>query len=395
MAQNYIRFGYLDSKFAPTLNVGYEKPDKFTYYINHPPLLPILVSLSFRIFGVHEWSARLVPILFSIGNLFIVFILIRRLWGKEVALLASFFFTLIPMDAYFGRMVCHEAPTTMFFSLLCLYFYLLYIEKEKKWHLAGIVISFTLGTLTGWPVYYISLLITLHYLIFFYPKRKKIILPLILFSISITLFVIYIGYICFLGTIQNLIDAFMRRISFQDEGSSSFFTFYQFIKYENSIVIWRYFTPTLCVLSLIWIMNFSMRIKIISQKESFIILLLLFGLIHILLFPNGAWVHDYWSFYLTPFIILSATLGLKIIQEKIKKYIFIIPLFGIIFICFTSQSISQIKALHQYNNSTGYTLGIQLKQMSNKKDKIITSFFPFLPRVGPAFFLYLDRDVYP
>src|SRR6185503_2128193 len=68
-ARNFLRFGYWQTRFAPVSSSGLVAPDEFEYYYHYPPLLVWLVSLSFQAFGVHEWSARLVPLAFSVALL--------------------------------------------------------------------------------------------------------------------------------------------------------------------------------------------------------------------------------------------------------------------------------------------------------------------------------------
>ena len=70
-------------------------------YSDKPPLLFWLVNAGWRVFGVSEWLARLVPSLFALGNLLLTARLARRLWPdrEDVAeaaplfLLATFFWS--------------------------------------------------------------------------------------------------------------------------------------------------------------------------------------------------------------------------------------------------------------------------------------------------------------
>src|SRR5204862_793039 len=49
-------------------------------YYQKPPLLYWLVMLSYSIFGVHDWAARLVPVLASLGTVFIIWWWARRVF---------------------------------------------------------------------------------------------------------------------------------------------------------------------------------------------------------------------------------------------------------------------------------------------------------------------------
>lgn len=79
-------------------------------YSDKPPLLFWLIEAGWRVFGVHEWWARLVPSLFALASLFLTARLGRRLWPDrpDVAVAAplllvatlfwSFFTTLLLFD---------------------------------------------------------------------------------------------------------------------------------------------------------------------------------------------------------------------------------------------------------------------------------------------------------
>ncbi len=66
------------SYITPTLN--------FRPWLEKPPLLFWLEAVSFRLFGVHEWSARLPAATLALLSLFIVALLAEDLAGRRVAL---------------------------------------------------------------------------------------------------------------------------------------------------------------------------------------------------------------------------------------------------------------------------------------------------------------------
>ena len=143
MARNYLKFGYLETKLGLMMYRGWIKPDfpSYPYRVDHPPLLPFLISLSYRLFGVHEWSTRLITLLTSLGLLPLVFWLGRKLGGKGVALTASLFFALLPAQVYYGALpVPHVLGS--FFSWLTIVSYLRWAEtSSRKWY-AAIHLSF-------------------------------------------------------------------------------------------------------------------------------------------------------------------------------------------------------------------------------------------------------------
>ena len=113
ISRNFVKHGYLGTRFGPAMNTGPVTDGRFTYYLHHPPLFYFLVSFSFHIFGVNEWSARLVPILFSIIALFYFFRLVRKIWGLEEAYYSTLILAFLPINLYFSRIVLQESSITL------------------------------------------------------------------------------------------------------------------------------------------------------------------------------------------------------------------------------------------------------------------------------------------
>src|SRR3989338_10895932 len=62
IAQNYNRFGLINSHFAPIISVAKTLPEHPEYYLNHPPLLSVMISIVFSFFGDSFFSGRIVNI---------------------------------------------------------------------------------------------------------------------------------------------------------------------------------------------------------------------------------------------------------------------------------------------------------------------------------------------
>ena len=115
LARNLLRYPFEVHHGMPVVAVGLAppSPEECSIYATHPPGLAWLVAMSFRVFGEQEWSARLVPIVASLGALAILATAVRRRCGQATAVVFGVVFALLPMTAYFGRMVDQEAPALM------------------------------------------------------------------------------------------------------------------------------------------------------------------------------------------------------------------------------------------------------------------------------------------
>lgn len=387
IARNYLTYGYLTTKLGQVVNSGLVSPDRFVYYINHPPLLPLLLSFSFFVFGESEWSARLVPIVFSLGSILLVFLIVRKLWDKTSALYASFLMVFLPMFAYFGRMVNHEA-LTLFFVLSVIYSYLLWLDAYNRKYFLLMSGGLVLGFLVDWPAAYIVPILLLHYFVSVRGRNKLI---LVLPAIPVILFILFLWHSVLLkGSVAggDLFRALLFRLNLSGT-EEYYFSISQFIRLEAKRVR-DLFTPLVGVLSVVWLIRYLIdREKLKNTSNFLVFLLFIFGSIHILIFPNGAWIHDYWLFYLIPAFAISAALSLDYLAKSItieKKTILIC----IIMAVFIIEAIPLIKFLYNVDiNPYRYKLGVFIRSNSKPSESVMASIDSF----GPHSEYYARRNI--
>ncbi len=111
LARNFLRYPMSLHDGMPIVAVGDAVPpaEERSIYSTHPPGLVWLVAGAFAVLGEAEWVARLVPIVASLGTLWLLMWLIDRGIGRRTAVLAGLTYAVMPMSVYFGRMVDHEA----------------------------------------------------------------------------------------------------------------------------------------------------------------------------------------------------------------------------------------------------------------------------------------------
>ncbi|MDM8565489.1 glycosyltransferase family 39 protein [Candidatus Halobeggiatoa sp. HSG11] len=121
-------------------------------YHHKPPLLFWLINLGWGVFGVNEWWPRLIPGLFSLGNLFLAAHIARILWPRQPRIVRW-----VPFILLSSMLWCVFTGITMF-DMLLTFFNLLGIIAilQKRWGLLGIAIG--LGVLTKGPVILLNLL---------------------------------------------------------------------------------------------------------------------------------------------------------------------------------------------------------------------------------------------
>jgi hypothetical protein len=139
-----------------------------------PLLWPLLLGLGFvSNINIIIWAYILTTIC-SIGIIYLVFEIAKKLYGEKVALLSAILVSLTWILFYFNVRMYTEIPS-LFFALLALYFFL----KEKPF----LVGAFTaLAFLTKFPQGIILIVFTLLYIKSF-KKLSKLYLPFILITL--------------------------------------------------------------------------------------------------------------------------------------------------------------------------------------------------------------------
>ncbi|HYV37025.1 MAG TPA: phospholipid carrier-dependent glycosyltransferase, partial [Gemmataceae bacterium] len=86
-------------------------------YLDKPPLLYWLVMLSYSIFGVHDWAARLIPALAVHAAVLLVYLIGRRGLGERTAFRGALILTLTPGLLGIGRLLTMDGLLTLWTTL--------------------------------------------------------------------------------------------------------------------------------------------------------------------------------------------------------------------------------------------------------------------------------------
>jgi 4-amino-4-deoxy-L-arabinose transferase-like glycosyltransferase len=86
-------------------------------YLDKPPLFYWLVMLSYRLFGAHDWAARLVPALAVHGTILLAYLFGRRSFGDRAAFWGAAALGLAPAFAGMGRLLVLDGVLTFWVTL--------------------------------------------------------------------------------------------------------------------------------------------------------------------------------------------------------------------------------------------------------------------------------------
>ena len=145
MARNFAEGSFLP--FDPQVDWG----GAAGYLEAEAPIIPAMVAVLYRVFGVHEWLARLVIIPFGVGLVWCVYRLTIALGGRESAgLAAAFLIAISPAMVFFGRILIPDTPMVFFTTLALLGFVEFARTSSTRWLAIGSA-SLALGSLIKLP----------------------------------------------------------------------------------------------------------------------------------------------------------------------------------------------------------------------------------------------------
>lgn len=288
-----------------------------------------LVNLTHDASYVADWGkidviGRFFSALFSIATLFPLFFVARKLFGKQVALLSCLFYTFTVTSIQHAHFATTESSLIFFAVLLCLVT-LQWIEKPTllKITLMGIVMGIALADKTT----ALSMLVIpgMGFLIYLLTARKQV-KKIIHFIPHVLLFAAVASIFFFLLSPYTFLDSkdFLASMQYESgvaTGSLPVVYTYQFngsipylFQLEN--FVWQ-FGPLLTLFGVVGLVFLIFEPLKKSQKNRLIFWI--FPLIYFLYV--GSW-HTKFLRYMTPmvpFLIISGSYFLVLIQQKYKK----------------------------------------------------------------------------
>lgn len=330
-----------------------------------PPMFYIIVAV-FDIFLPQEFAARLVPVLFALSGIFLIYLLGKEIKNKKLGLLAALFLTLNPWFWMISNRILLDVPLTTLAILNSYFLIKLYKTKENKF-LALSIISFILIILTkSVGIMFLPLNIIIIFYVYFRNKIKnplKYIIPILL-TIVFTLFLFW-----------SQISKYIKYLSL-DKIKSNYLII-------NNIfdVLFGYVPSQLYLLLYLAAIVFFIALiyLIIKSNQRFVYYFLLLWIASVFIFRLFFGSSDIVRYVLPalPALLLLILLVLYELLTKIEiKYIYIILLIAIISIPLLLQG-AQINKFTSYSKTGFREAGTWLKENVDPDNSIIYAGSPF------------------
>lgn len=294
-ARNYLRYGYLAHRLIPIVTAE-GPPSPAVLYAHHPPLVPLLVSASFAIFGEHAWAARLVPLAATAMALTLLVLLARDLFGPRVALLTLAVASTLPLDAHLAAHVDVQGSVVLAFVLASLH--ALARQRYRR-----SLIWFTCGVFADWAALYLPVLLAIAPWPFGHRRSRRLMAVWLLYATAL-----FLAIATWLSSPEAVVTLLHdRALSFHsDQGQP--FGVADALRWIAGTYLWPLCTPGVVVVVLVWSVTRVPALVRRPHPERIALLLVLFGLMHLAIGFQGARQHEFWAHYLRPGLPLVCAL---------------------------------------------------------------------------------------
>lgn len=374
VSKNFINHGFdlLHPRYFDISNIQSGKDNPMGYRMVEFPIYNFLHAGFFSLLGfftLEQWG-RLVTIVFSSLNCFIIYKLISKYSNKTAALSASFFYSVLPFGVFYGRSILPD--TSMISAVFAgIYFFDLWVDKNtEKNHY-------------GW-IFYLSSLIFMTCAFLLKPYAIFFTLPLfylIFYKFGLSFFKKWQIYIYFILALLPLI---LWRLWIQQypEGipASDWLFNAGNIRFKGAFFYWLFAERIGKLILGYWgliilgvgFLNLSRKNHF--SKNLFLFSFLLSSLIYITVMARGNVQHDYYQILIFPSLCIFLGMGssflLKPISDQFYRFsgVFLLIISVIFSITF---SWYYIRDFYNINNPSIIIAGKAVDTLTPKNAKII------------------------
>jgi dolichyl-phosphate-mannose-protein mannosyltransferase len=163
LARSYLRFDWHETHGMPVLSLDPNRAPTIVFYPDHPPLIPLTIALSYKIFGVGDWQTRLPIALMTLGAILALHRLVAVTATARQATVAAALFAATPMTLYFGGFADVVGMPLLFLSFVAILTYLRFHRAPGLRTYAPFAGGFALAGLCDWPAYVLVPVFLVHF----------------------------------------------------------------------------------------------------------------------------------------------------------------------------------------------------------------------------------------
>jgi hypothetical protein len=285
-------------------------------YGHHPPTLGVLLAGWFRATGGDgPRTARALPACFHLASALLVLGLLARYPGLPGAV-AALAFAVVPMSAYFGKMVNFE-PVVLPFLIGAVVGWWRFAERGSRPALALSAALVAAGALVDWPMLLVPIVLVADGV---RRWRRGAGVHLLRGALAVAA----VGGAVGLGVALWA----SRPVGGHELGRAIGFRFrlhgYSWWRLAGKLIDYnrRYFTEPVALASVtagVMLFRTAWRDGGLAPRERLLVLFGAVGILPVLAFPTSARYHAYWQFYLLPYATLSLAYVLEAIAVRLSS----------------------------------------------------------------------------
>jgi Dolichyl-phosphate-mannose-protein mannosyltransferase len=150
IARNYYLHGF--KLLYPQIDWGGNGPG---YVEMQFPIIPYLTALLYKVFGMHEQLAIILPFLSGVGTVIAVYVFGRHLYGSATGVFAGSFVALSPWWSW-QTTIFNGDPAMIFCGVVGLYYFVRWTETEEGTHYWLSALFVSLSILIKLPALYLG-----------------------------------------------------------------------------------------------------------------------------------------------------------------------------------------------------------------------------------------------
>ncbi len=294
--------------------------EKIIPYTHHPPLTGLMAGLSFCLFGKGEPQVRLIAVILNslaagFFSLFFLGIAGDLLFSLAGVLLSAS----CPLFIYYGDMLDPQGSGILFSMAGVLWLTHSYLRRNRIIFIPFIMLFLLFGFLWDWPSFVLGFLVSMFLLLRKgNPNSKAPGVSLLAFTL-----LSFLAILLWLSTTKplegyTLMESFLARANIRSTGllEESSLPLETVISKIFDFHVDNFIAP-ISILGILGSVPLAFKPAKRESPEALILFPLMVGIIHIFVFLQGAYKHDYWQVY------LSFGLGMPgawLLMESSRKY---------------------------------------------------------------------------
>lgn len=318
--RNYLRDGFTAHQLAPSFRAGEgggDAADLESLYLHHPPATPLLVGASFARSGESEDAATfpflvlgvLVPLLIALAT--------RPIAGGTAGAFAAFLYACTPMTALYGAHVDPQGPILLAPLLLTVWAYARYVRRGRALDLTLLLCALLLSLFADWPAAILAFAMPVS--LFGRMRRDERRGILLAPALALLFMAGFVAWIYSVG--RSPVDALFA--SKDIRGWAALLSSSDVVGLAGQVgmtFVERVSAPVLALSALALVPAWTRDVRVVGGGFGRVIgVLFLVGGTHVLLFPAGAAIHDYWSYLLVLPIAIAAGTAVEGLRRFIAR----------------------------------------------------------------------------